>query len=470
MANPNQSNETRRSTRVIAAGRNEKKQKKIQDRLARQEQKMAEKLERQTAEKTKKTKPTPTPAPPESHREPTPHKAKRASTGKRKATAKQTLHRVKDGFQVIVGGRRKRFVRLGAVLAALLAVIIFINMMVPVGLWEYIENMFAGFGSGDGFPVSVSTSEKSRLLSVGGDTALLGDSSLMLYKSNGKLLFERQHEFSEPAIAASTSRILVYDRGHTGVRIDNRAKTLLTLEAKGDITTATIAYNGYFAVVTKGGNYISDVTAYNEDGLEQYTWHSATRQVTGVALSDNGRYMAVTTLHVAGGEAVTGLLLFDIQDNATLFEQSYQGCLSLSLEFKDDVAVAILNDRVVSFDSEGATKEQVFENGRLISFDNKNAECTIVLLELFQNANHNQLLIFDDELTLTGKRDILTSGVAVSAHEDSVALLTNDKVVFYDHEAAPQSIVFLTADSENLVCHGNYAIVLEHHQLVEIKK
>ncbi len=471
------SNNSKRPSRVIAAGRSEKKQKKIQDRLARQEQKMAEKLEREAhPEKSVSPKKRPVKSeatPTERSRSPKPDSTPKVKQKNRRVNtdaAKQTLSKVKNGFQVITGGRRKRFFRIGAVLAVLLTVIILINVMVPVSVGEYFENVFAGFGSGDGFPISVSTSEKSCLSKAGSDTALLGDSSLMLYKSNGKLLFERQHGFTNPAVATSTSRILLYDRGNSGVRIENRAKTILSLEAKGDIITANIAYNGAFAVATKGGNYVADVTVYDSDGLEQYTWHSATRHVTGVALSDNGRFLAVTTLHVEGGEAISGLLMFDTHENVTLSEQAYKGELALSVEFKDDVAVAVLQNRLVMADTEGGKKEHLFENGRLICFDNRNADGTVVVLEQFQNATQNQLLIFDHTLTLTGRRNIVVSGVSISADADSVALLLQDKVVFYDRQANPKSIVFLQADSTDLVCHGSCAIVMEHQRLVELKK
>jgi hypothetical protein len=236
-------------TRVRSASsrQSEHKQKKQQDRLARQEQKMAEKMEPKerkvsagfskktsakptdkipTATKTPKvakptvSKPTKPSKPTKSSKPSKSPKPQKTPKETKPLLTKESVTRVKNDFQVIVGGRRKKPVKLAGILALIVAVVMLVNACVPIGVFEYVQNVLAGSGTGGGFPVEVSLGNH-QLLSVGSDVALLNDSSLLLYKANGKQLFNRQHGYSEPAFTACSARVLVFDRGGKDLRVEN---------------------------------------------------------------------------------------------------------------------------------------------------------------------------------------------------------------------------------------------------------
>lgn len=454
--------------RIIAAGRTEQNNKKQQERLARQEQKLVEKLAgtsrslpkksadaKRSAKKPKESKPKP---------------AKKTGFRPPVIDPKQAVDKVKNGMQVIVGGKKKHLFRGIGLVALVLVVFLVLNAAVPISLGEYLSNTFAGAGKGKGFPVTVSTSDKSRLLSVGNDIALLGDSSLMLYKSNGKLLFERQHGFSDPAAVACTARVMVYNRGGEQVRMENRAKTLFTMEAKGPITTAAMAYNGWFGLVTRGNNYVSEVTVYNHKGKEQYIWHSASRQVMDAALTHNGRYLAVATLHVEGGEAVTGLMLFDTKKGTTLYEQTVKGSTPISLSFKKTTLMALLNDRVVAITKTGEKSEHIFDYGQLVCFDDSQDFGLAVTLTLYQNTNQKRLVMLDRNLKVLGQADVTANVQAVSVKDNSVALLTGKQVLFYNRKGTAKKQVDLQNDARGVLCKGDHAIVLSADRLSDVKK
>lgn len=410
------------------------------------------------------------PKPPKQGKKP----AKKPSASKKiklpAINTKKAAAKVKNGFQVITGGKKKRWFRLGAVVCVLLAVILLINAAVPITLGEYLSTMFAGAGKGKGFPITVSTSEKSRLLSVGSDTALLGDSSVMLYKNNGKLLCERQHGFAEPAAVANTARIMVYDRGGKKVRMENRAKTLFAMEAKGPITTAAMSYDGHFALVTRGNNYVSEVTVYNYKAKEEYIWHSASRQVVDAALSENGRYLGVVTLHVEGGEAVTGLLMFDTKKGTTLFEQTVKGSTPISASMKKNTLMALLNDRVVSVTKTGEKAEHLFGYGQPICFDDSPDYGLVVVVSLYENANQNRMVVLDRRLSVLGQANVDASVGAVSAKDHHIALLSDQQVLFYNHKGVAKKQAKPTHDAKGILCKGNHAIVLGSDRLSDVKK
>ncbi len=478
MANENKRPDARRAAmertkvRVIAAGRDRKNNKKEQDRLARQEQKMAEKLERDArrqaqkeqrqaaAKAAAKAPAAPARAPQTRHAPVDPVPAKEPKTAPRRRLTREDL-------QVIFGGRGRKIARWVGVAALVVAALFIINALVPISIPEYVETVFAGAGTGDGYPVAVSAGVRT-MLPVGSDVALLGDSSLQLYRSDGRLLFDRQHGFANPAMCSCSARVLVYDRGGRGLRMENRARTLFSLEAPGAVTTADVADNGSFAVVTRAGDYVSDVTVYTPAGQQRYVWHSSSRQITAVSLSGNGRYAAVFALHVDGGQAVTDLLLFDTRRGTTLLEESYGGCLPVSLDVKGTTCVALFTDRLSSVTKAGERQDYMFEGNTLACFDNRSADGAVLVLERYQNARDHQLVVLDRNLNLLGQADVTVPVIAVAARGGWISLLSDETVQFYNRQGVLRQEATLANDGRALVCKGNRAIVLGSDVMTEI--
>ncbi|MBR3844469.1 MAG: cell envelope integrity protein TolA [Clostridia bacterium] len=456
----------RTKVRSVTGAENEKSRRKQQLRLEKQEQRLADRLERQTAKADASDKPV----------KKISLQSKDSAKNKKQQNAhwdekikafvsaqkrtKNTAEKKDKEFQIVLGTKSKKILRLFSVISVVLVAIILINSLVPISIWEYTQNIFAGSGSGDGFPVSISPSDTNHIVPVGSDVALLGDSSLTLYKSNGKVLFQRQHGYSEPAVCSCSARVMVYDRGGKNLRVENRAKTLFTLETDGAITAAAMASNGYFAVVTRGVNYISDVTAYNADGQQTFVWHSASRQVLGVALSDNGRYMAVSTLQMENGQGVTVVLVFDTRKGVTLAEESYAGSTPISIDMKGNVTVAVLNDRITAITKSGERSDRLFEGGTVTCFDNYNDFGTVLVLGMYQDSRNNRLLVLDEDLESFGEAEIGQEVFAVSAKGNRVSLLSEQKVLFYSRGGSSKGESVLESDGKTLVCKGNYAIVM----------
>lgn len=444
----------RTKVRTSSKNQNEKSKRKQQLRLERQEQRLADRLEQQTAKLAAKA--------PKKQKEPSgagwDQKVKAfVSSQKQKG---KTGERSEKEFQIVLGTKHKRLLRVFGILSVIMVAVILVNSLVPISIWEYMGNVFASSGSGDGFPVSISPSDTNSLLSVGSDVALLGDSSLTLYKSNGKELFSRQHGYSNPAMCSCTARVMVYDRGGKNLRVENRAKTLMMKETEGPITTACMAKSGRFAVVTRGLNYVSDVTVYDSDGDQTFVWHSAGRQVMGVSLSDNGRYMGVVTLQVEGGQGVSQVLLFDTRRGLTLAEQRFEGSTPVSVDMKGNVAVAVLNDRVVSVKKSGVTTQYPFEGGSVTCFDNHNDYGTVLVLGMYQDSRNNRLVILDEDLDVISQADIEREVLGVSAKGNRVSLLSSGQVLFYSRGGKLKGESPLETDGKYLVCKGNFAIVL----------
>ena len=124
-------------------------------------------------------------------------------------------------YRVIRGGagrKRAGLIALISAVAVVLVSVILVNSLAPAGLIELVETATAGFGTGNGFPQDIGATTDQSIATVGNSIAVLTDTSLLLYKNDGYKVLERQHGYSSPVLSASTSRMLVYDRGGTKLR------------------------------------------------------------------------------------------------------------------------------------------------------------------------------------------------------------------------------------------------------------
>ena len=190
----------------------------------------------------------------------------------------------------------------------------------------------------------------------------------------------------------------------------------------------------------------------------------------GVSLSDNGRYLGVSTLSVENGQGVTQLLLFDTRKGTTLVEERYEGSTPISLDVKGSVLVGILNDRAVSVTKSGQKAEYPYNGGSVTCFDNGSEFGTVLVLGMYQNSLNNRLLLLDEDMDVISDTEIGSEVLGVSVKGNRLALLSNSQVLFYNRRGKAKGAGELVADGKYVLCKGNFAVVMGAETLQRVGK
>lgn len=262
---------------------------------------------------------------------------------KRRAPQSQPL-------QVVKGGKTARRIRLFVSLilaAAIVLTVVILHFSTPVGLIEWVQNAAAAAGPGDGYPVSLSDEQPEEICVQGNEVLVLSDTLLEAYNKNGRQIYSRQHGFSNPAMDVSAARVLVYDRGGTGIKIYNNDRLLEDRRLEQSIYTAAIGRNGSAAFVTRADGYTAQVSVVDKDFAGVYNWWSAEELVSAVALSDDGKRMAAAALRAEGGRYVSTLYLFDLTESAPVATLSYGTAVIAGLESRGS-RLTVITDASVS--------------------------------------------------------------------------------------------------------------------------
>ena len=74
--------------------------------------------------------------------------------------------------------------------------------------------------------MEISGATVRQMETMGNVLLVLTDTHLHIYNKNGKLLREVQHDYANPVIKCSSSRIILYDPSSRVLRIESKTKTI----------------------------------------------------------------------------------------------------------------------------------------------------------------------------------------------------------------------------------------------------
>lgn len=218
------------------------------------------------------------------------------------------------------------------------------------------------------------------VLPLGGGVAAVNGGGIEIFSPDGTRLLDVPAELHAPRAVSSGKRLLVYDFGGTDFTVTDAYAKLHGGLTDFPICLAAIGESGRFALVTTSDEHLSQVVVYdaNFHPIQRFGRASAT---TGVALSDNGRYVALAGILAEEGKTQSVLELYRIGATEPTFSCRPEGENALALSFTDDRHVALLTDRALRvYGTDGKiTQEIALEEGVPAAFAANDGGCVLAV-------------------------------------------------------------------------------------------
>lgn len=218
-----------------------------------------------------------------------------------------------------------RLLIVGVIIAACAAVWHFREDIAPDSLLIWVDNLLAGGEAGEGFPIALDGSDVLGMQATSdGYLAVMNGTELSFYNGKGGEEVRRSHGFSDPAMHVAGKYVLVTEKGGHRLRLETRAKTVTEIVTRFDILTAAVSENGHVAVLTAADqNYTSKIVVYDAEGKVLYDRNRA-EQCVNIALSPDGRRVAVTGAGVQLGGLYASLDVYALSSAGDAL-YSYRG-------------------------------------------------------------------------------------------------------------------------------------------------
>ncbi len=174
--------------------------------------------------------------------------------------------------------------------------------------------------------------------------AVASDSEIKLFASTGRVTMSEGSEFTNPRICSSDTSLLIYDQGRKTFKVYNSFISVRSEELDYPISSADMADDGSFCIVTKSENYGSVVRVYNEKYVLE-SEYSRNDHVISANISPDGKKIAVLSLDAKDGDGMATLTVVERGKKSTRSSVSLKGILPYTASF-------ISNDRIALISSE----------------------------------------------------------------------------------------------------------------------
>lgn len=213
--------------------------------------------------------------------------------------------------------------------------------------------------------------------------------------AKGGIEWRVEKELSEPMAEAGGSYILLADlAGNHFAASYKNGKLQNEYKLGSDIISGKITKSGYAVFATDTDGYKGRVTVFNRRGKEIYVWNSGSGYITDAAITDNGRYIAVSQLVTGGGDTDTRIQIIDTGKGETVASIDRAGEVTAELKFLSPNRLIAVTDNHVAAYSRGG--KQIFDislsgkNPSLYSLDSRDRLAVVTL----DNRGNNLLELY----------------------------------------------------------------------------
>ena len=146
------------------------------------------------------------------------------------------------------------------------------------------------------YPIELGGTETVNTVSRGSYYYVLSNTDIVAFNNSGKSLFSFTHGYENPVLKVSATRAMVFEQGGNEALIFDLKGLKTTAKTEKSIITGAVSDSGRYALVTLSDKYASAVTVYDKKDNAVYEWYSAENTVNNVAVSPNGKKIAVSSL------------------------------------------------------------------------------------------------------------------------------------------------------------------------------
>ncbi|MBQ4130843.1 MAG: hypothetical protein IJD71_00705 [Clostridia bacterium] len=359
-----------------------------------------------------------------------------------------------NGFSVIKGNKaeieKKKLISICITVVVVLSILIFC-LTSPTGPVERITNAFELIGGGE-FPATLAGTKINSVTSVDNKVYALTNSHLCAYNFSGKNFLQIQHNFSNPVLSVSKERALIYNRESNKFLISNNSGVLFEQNLEKPIYCADISNNGSVAFACESASYSAQVLVFDKNMKQYYTWYLADGLISDVAISNNGKYLAVAVLMVKNGAYFSKIYCLDTDEKDPIFVKELSDETVYSVDSVSSSNFVCTSNKKVSF-FKWKTGENVNPNSfNAPSYFNKGSRFN---LAVYGEANHSDIILLNSSGEV--KNQFEYNGIidSISVFDDNVYILNGNKITYFDFETKTQKTINLDSSLKYILGVNN---------------
>lgn len=305
---------------------------------------------------------------------------------------------------------------------------------------------------------SVSSDSVKQIEPFSGGAVVLTDTAVKYLDYSCNETSSNEQTFSNPVLKTNGKNTLIYDLGGYSLRTEKNGSVFNKATFTSVITNAAIGAKGNYAyVLNSDSGFQSHLYIYSYKSEKLFEWGSASDYITGVTLSDNGKYACVSVLTVKNGVRSSRVILFSFSKAEPLFTLDFPGEIVYDTGFITNRKLFLYSDSGVYIaDSDGDKAEVLtYSPGELNRSAASNADCAAVALKLYGNEKNSGITVMDRTYKNKYEYNIQDAVTGLCASGDIAAVVLTDKCRVYNTENSLVGVFGLQGNCISCCLSGN---------------
>ena len=322
---------------------------------------------------------------------------------------------------------------------------------------DSFKSVVASLSNGEGYPYRISSSAVKDIDMISTNLFLLTDTSTVSLDSTAKEVVKANHTYATPAMSIQNGRAIVYDRGGHRYMVQSRTEKLFEGETEDKILTCDIGKSGSIAVATLADDASGMITVYSSSfSKEIFKWACYSEHIVDIALSDNGKYMAVAVIGAKDGEVFSKAYVFDFNYSKAVAVFNYPGTSMFDIEFSGKDTVVVMGDNLKSVIKNKTDIQDNIEFGtsKLMHYSMSENGISAILLSEYGSANMNILKVYDRNGKELFSKKFEITVKDIYCNVNSICVLMDNKVVMYDISGNEKEKIDSKNDSITILSYG----------------
>ncbi len=364
-------------------------------------------------------------------------------------------------FSVIYGKKgeikKKNLITICVSFIIILSILIFC-LTSPTGPIERITNSFETFGSGE-FSTLLSGIQPLAFQTVNNKAFVLTNSHLCGYTLTGKNFLQLQHNFSNPVLDVSEERTLLYNRESNRILIANNSGLIFDQNLEKSVFCGDISYNGSVAFACESASYSAQILVFDKNMKQYYTWYLADGLVSDIAISNNGKYVAVAVLKVKDGAFISNIYCLDTDEKEPIFTKELVGETVLRIESVSRSNFAFISDKMVSFVKWKNGEETKISDFGVPSYFNNISNYH---LAIFGETNHSDIVLFNSSGEVKHKFEFNGIIDDISIFDKNIYVLSGNKITYFDFYNPERKTLNLDGSADYILGVNDGVVTLDN--------
>lgn len=331
--------------------------------------------------------------------------------------------------------RRRKLRGLVSLTAAAAVICYILHMILPVGIYENLQNLTALIGNG-GYPTELESTDTLNAASRGMYYYVLTDTRLNAYANSGKKIYSYAHGFENPVMKTSKTRAMVFSQGGNEAFIYNLREQKAGLKTESEIITADISDSGVYALALQSDSYASVVSVYGKNNRLIYEWYSSEDTVNNVAVSPNGKKIAVSTFNASSGAYNSKISILSFDSATPEFTEEYSGMPIYAIDNTHSSGFSVITENAVRFIGWSDHEKSEYKNEYTASMFRAGSGGSAAVFNRSSDKTDNRIALFNSKGHLKNEFEFKGIISDIEIHGGHIYCISDTSVFILDADGS----------------------------------